>query len=122
MKELSDTDTIKGVIELLWNPKSWVKKIRAVSEDDEEWGVSPTSPNAVKWCLGGAIMRVIDDQEQMWSWSSSSVAQCLNDIAERRGYGSEVYPFVEFNNDPATTHADLMLFLNEALMVSEEQV
>lgn len=120
---MKESEIIHNVIDLLSKPGSWIKEVRAKTAD--EYIVSPTNPDAVKFCLGGAVMHVLGDE--MWTgwWSSTEdpVGLRFHKLAIERGFvGDEwSYPFVEFNNDLDTTHEDMMLFLKEALNEAETE-
>lgn len=118
MKEMSEVEIIKGLIELLTEPEAWIKGIRATTSHGDYY-ISPTHERAARWCLGGAIMKVLDDRYEEWDWVDSSISHSLNELASERGFSHRLLPFVAFNNDPNITHEDLMLFLKEALVEAE---
>lgn len=122
---MTDVEIIQGVIDRLKKPENWLKYVRSKTADDRH--INETNPEAVKFCLGGAIINVT--QNLMWDgwWfrpmgdegmgfhqTKDTVAIRLHRLAQDRGF-SGFNPFVEFNNAPTTTHEDLMLFLKEAL-------
>lgn len=119
---MKESEIIKGVINLLSEPGSWIKEIRARTSDNRI--TNPLNPEAVKFCLGGAVMHVLQDKEWngWWNDNDDPVGDRFHKLAIDRGH-SDVWghPFVEFNNHPNTTHEDLMLFLKEALYEAEKE-
>lgn len=117
--DLTEVEVFQGVINLLQDPDHWIKRIRSTNADGLY--VVPISEQAAKWCLGGAVMRVLEDNEDDWMgwWQDvdDPIGSRLHHLAKERGYTSNA--FVEFNNDPRTTHEDLMALLKEALSEAE---
>lgn len=113
---MTEVEIIQGVIDRLQNPDNWLKFSQAGDADYRY--VEPTSPEAVKFCLGGAIINVVQDESwNGWWWSNTTdpVGNRFHQLAIDRGFDQTVGPLVEFNNSPDTTHEDIMLFLKEAL-------
>lgn len=115
---MTEVEALKGVIDRLKDPTHWVKGIRALTEHG--WDTAPTSPEAVQWCLGGAVINVLQNEHWAGWFSGDPIGKRFHELARARGFTGP-HGFVDFNNDPATTHEDLMLFLKEALYDAEIQ-
>lgn len=122
---MKESEIVKGVIELLYNPGSWIKGCS--SKDINNRHVSANESEAVKFCLGGAVTRVLANNGiKIGGWSEDPIAYLFRELAMARGYYKvnsygDSLTFVAFNDDPDTTHEDLMLFLKEALYEAEER-
>lgn len=116
---MTEVEVIQGVIDRLKDPAHWVKHTRALTASG--YHTNPSSEDAAVWCLGGAVMNVIHDEEWTGWYGTDAVGQRFHELAIARGYDAtnSMHPFVAFNNDPDTTHEDLMLFLKEALYDAE---
>lgn len=115
---MTNSEIIKGIIDLFSSPDSWVKHNTALTKDNAV--TSAMGPEAAKFCLGGAIIHVSNDVA--WQSKPSPIRDQFNDLARARGYrGNFKYPFVLFNDDFSTTHEDMMLFLKEALYEAEKE-
>lgn len=119
---MKESTIISSVIDILSEPKSWIKNIRAQTGDGSH--TVPTDPEAVQFCLGGAVMRVLGINGECKDWEGwygrDPVGNRFHNLAKSKGYANYwQLPFVMFNNDPSTTHEDMMLFLKEALYDAE---
>lgn len=110
---MTEVEIIQGVIDRLRDPARWVKGIRAMTAIG--FHTEPSSDSAAMWCLGGAVINVLQDENWTGWYGTDPVGRRFHELARARGYESYHHPFVAFNNDPNTTHEDLMLFLKEAL-------
>ena len=83
--------------ELLATPDRWTKGYWARTENGAE--TSPRDPNAVCWCLSGAVTKCYEDDRISEIW-----------LRLRSKLGKNP---VTFNDDPATTHEDVLRVLKE---------
>ena len=129
MKVMKASEIIEGVIELLSVREHWTQCAVARNIPDgthkfSDWSsyqdedlmslsystnVGPLDENAQSWCLGGAIIKVMNTSD--WYSMDTRVKRIFDKLAQDRGYTN----FVPFNNSHKTEHEDLMLFLKEAL-------
>ena len=84
--------------ELLADPKAWTKG--AAARNDRGHKVDWNDPTAVCWCLAGAERRSAGPTSLPWS--------VLRLIAGD-------YTIPDFNDDPSTTHADILAALDRAI-------
>lgn len=91
-------EAFEKVEALLAKPEAWAKGQYA--RDRNGYECSATNDKAVCWCIEGAAMRV---------HSHASVIPLMDGVGESRGYDG----VVDFNDDPKTTHADILAFLAE---------
>lgn len=105
---LTETEILEDVLDLLSDPGKWTQgSYGKTSKGTDTWG---NDPNAVSFCLLGAIQRVTNDRLT----SALFISQLTNKI-EREN-------IVKFNDDPQTTHEDIILFLKTALYQMNEDV
>lgn len=95
---------IQPLYDLLKDPKHWTKG--SYAKDAEGLPVSSASPDAVCWCLGGAISKVSDNIED-----ANAYFNRLEEILTEM-YDAE--SIEEFNDDLKTTHADVLKVIEEA--------
>lgn len=92
--------------ELLADPTSWTKHHPA--RDAKGQSTDARDPDAVCWCMAGAIFRTI----------GQTVQPLLEDVVARRfpdRITHDVYDgYVAFNDHPDTTHAEVLSVLKEA--------
>lgn len=94
------------VKELLADPKAWTKK--ASARDAIGRAVDVDSPTACAFCLTGAIRRCYDNTKER----SDAYVKIRGVLREKAGWDYGVV--VMFNDDQATTHADVMKVLEQA--------
>jgi hypothetical protein len=95
MKPISEC---KSVYELLESPERWTKLYTAVDVTGEP--IYCESDKACKFCLLGAIIRVYSGNK------AHIIGQLQNYL--------EVGSIALFNDDPKTTHADVLALVKEA--------
>jgi hypothetical protein len=92
---------------LLNSPDNWLKEEFAVAADNSR--VFPFSSNACRFCLIGALNRaefeLYERADQLYG------TECLQRIAGRSIRIFGVMP-VAFNDNPATTHGDIIRYLD----------
>lgn len=117
---MKDSEIYQAAIDLLTPEGAWIKYNQGKTADGEP--VNTPDPDAVSFCLGGAIMQVTGDEHWMgWYPGFNSVGDRLHDLARTRGYDEKGTPFVSFNNHPGTTQGDVLQLLKEALYDSQAE-
>ena len=95
--------TMKAIRELIQHPGDWVRDYIACDIYGDE--CSPLDDSAACWCLDGAATFVACHPSRP---AYPAVAATLVSAANDAGFMGHV----EFNDDPATTHADVMKLLD----------
>lgn len=98
---------INRAIELVSNPKKWTKKTYARNYLDQS--VAPMSPEAVCFCLYGAIERSIGELALPGVIHSRVTSTVLDFV-----YSQITGKITNFNDFETTTHADILAVLNKA--------
>lgn len=107
---LTETEILEDVLDLLSDPGKWTQgSYGKTSKGTDTWG---NDPNAVSFCLLGAIQRVTNDR------SASSLFMFISQLTSK----IERENIVKFNDDPNTTHEDVVLFLKTALYQMKEGI
>lgn len=94
---------------LIDTPEKWTKD-RAYALDSVGHRVSSYNDDAVAFCVDGAAARAVDD-ETGGSKLYDQVRQALK-RALPAGYERSIWAF---NDDPATTHADVLALFDAAI-------
>lgn len=97
-------DVLRDVRDLLSMPEAWIKD--DWSQTVEGTPCSPDSNRAACWCLTGAISRFDGDD------SGALV------IVKRVVPGGLA---ARFNDDPKTTHADILRVLDQAIELADKE-
>ena len=85
----------KTVAELLESPDNWCQGCYALDEHGGEVGYSSLA--ACKWCLLGAIFKMLPTSDDMtFQW--------------RTRFGKSAAELVAWNDDPARTHEEVLDF------------
>ena len=103
---------------LLSDPVKWIKGCPATNRYDVP--VHPRSPDAVCWCLGGALSKSGHDESS--KEASRATAFVMRSIGVCIG---QTFDYVGgFNDCRGTRHADVLLVLNMAieLAYNEESI
>ena len=90
------------VLDLLRDPKHWTTG--ACARDVNGYATESAGPDAVCWCLMGALYKCRLTIEARWSAEAKLNAA----VRERKSNH-----YVNFNNAPTTTHADIVALLEE---------
>jgi hypothetical protein len=98
---------LKAVRELISDPKNWIRGDLAV--DLQNTPVDPEAPEACKFCLMGAILRVSPRPGVIVR------ASPLIDIIYRFLPESNYKQITKFNDDPMTTHQNVLAVLDQAI-------
>lgn len=107
---MNDRELLTGIRELLAVPERWTKGWFA---RDKEWNPrAADSPDATCWCLYGAAMKVGGAEgNQATGRLAISLRDCIPAWC-RRG---ELSYIAEFNDDPETTHEQIIAALDCAI-------
>ena len=102
-------EIMRHVRVLLDDESRWTRQI--AERDDGKW-TPPSTHDAVKWSLDGALQKVCDGP--VYSGMYGAALQILNNycsVLRPRYYFSVAY----FDSDPRTTYEDVIDFLDEAI-------
>lgn len=111
----TDTDTL--------TPRTALLQVRALLAEPERWckcspacdaiggGVNPVDPTACRWCLDGAIQFVVGDDPELLA----KVRTIIHPVARRLYPYRRGFSHMGVNDDPATTHADILAVLDAAI-------
>jgi len=91
--------------EVLATPEKWAKLVQARNASGK--GVNPKSKDAVSWDVVGALWVCAKDNPEWRMWFDRIVERVNN-----RGYETPT----RFNDDPNTTHADVLKLLTECAL------
>ena len=110
----SETDltlrAARGMRDLLADPERWCKRAAAL---DSGGGMAiPESPRACRWCLVGAMWKVIHDLK------SGAYFKLRQALLSRLPAG--IQALGEFNDNPMTTHRDVLSLLDRVIRELEE--
>lgn len=100
---MNTVDVLREAKALLADPARWIKGHKALDADGNYAG-SYRSSAAVKWCGSGALDRCSGGDIALWTAAYEAVS----------GVVGRSLP--AFNDDAATTHADLMDAIDEAIL------
>lgn len=113
-EKLKVLDELRELRKLLEDPRRWTKGTFA--RNIEGFEVSASNPDAVCWCLEGAIAKIVGDEIAASDEGSifytplfNVIAACLS-TAEIEGSG-----IAGFNDAEDTTHQDVLNLLDGAL-------
>lgn len=102
---MTPTEFLTAARALLTPPERWTKKAYARHKNGKPIG--PTEGNAVSFCMTGALLRIVDNGTP-YVIASGLLTQAT---------GREL---VFANDDPATTHADVLRWFDEAIARATE--
>lgn len=100
---------VRLVRSLLGDPRRWTKRWTAV--DDKGNLVFSTDPSACKWCLIGAVTKVITDRPELGD-ASRQVMWDMSAFMTGRGADITTGWFLR-QDEPDFTHADLIALLDK---------
>lgn len=111
-------EILKAARELLSDESRWTKEASARTIAGEE--TDALSRKAVCWCMDGAI------EKAMGGWSScrDEYSKAADALAASTHDGIGVLhrdEFVLFNDDPKTTHADMLAAFDRAIAALEAE-
>ena len=98
-----------AVKNLLKDPTHWHKGLN-YARNSEGSSVSVQSDGACSWCLGGALVRILGPQgiyAEAWDH--------LETLLRKEGPHGFYWDPIVFNDDPTTTHRDVIRLLDWAI-------
>lgn len=105
--KMTEPEILEGVLEVLSNPERWNKGEYARTSDGTL--TLGYDPRAVTYCLVGAIQKVTGG----CLYDFSSLVDRLADL-------SNTPDVTDYNDDPKTTHEDIVLLLKNAIYQASE--
>lgn len=116
-------DILKGTRELLSDPARWTKG--QFARDKGGFVTRLTSNDAVCWCVRGAILKTYDDHGlfflDLFYLSTRLIERALpaDLVSKSKEDGKD--PIVDFNDDPNTTHEDVLKVLDKAIELAAKE-
>lgn len=107
------SETLRSMRKLLATPESWNQKSSA--RDSEGKPVAPELPEAVCWCLSGALARVTY-HEPIRDKYGCRLYREVHDFFDQKLNMNMII----FNDDPITTHDDILSLLDYAIEKAEQ--
>ncbi len=102
--------------ELLTDESKWVQGHLAISKYDRE--TSGADPDAIKWCLMGAISKCSDNQSTEWWRMYYSLRNSIKDLfGTTRNYKTtyDDVPYIQdFNDNNLTTFEDVKVVIEHS--------
>lgn len=100
---------LDAVRDVLANPERWARRELAYNRLGEP--VEPREPEATCWCLQGAINRVTDNR------TAQNIAhhELRKTLFERGTHLAIPSAAVEFNDNPNTTHVDILQLIDDTI-------
>ena len=110
-------ELVKGVRELLAEPRAWTRG--ACARDPQGNIVGGLDPNAVCWCLSGALERVRSHKN--WQYSSQVEARTAAINAMRGVMRTDI---ITFNDRVASGHEGILTMLDKVVeeLEKDEQI
>lgn len=102
-------DVLVEMRELLSDPKRWTKGMVARNAKHEP--CSSISGEAVCFCLWGAEVKVLDKHRRLNTLLESAVDEVMHECSPQASVSM-------FNDNEATTHADVMRYLDRCIKVA----
>lgn len=103
-------EALKATKALIDTPKKWTKGALARAESGEP--IYTDDPEAVCFCLHGAVNRVSGHQEHLRRGAKDKIALAIDTMYP--GYG-----IAEFNDSSETTHEMMLELLDKAIDAAE---
>lgn len=95
---------------------------RALIDTPEKWGKGEYEPRPGCYCMAGAIFAAKGERYDPWelgeSPESKAIKQALDEVSDGPRFW---HSYVEYNDDPATTHADVMALFQRAIDAQVEE-
>lgn len=113
MKTMTTTDILRQAKEVIVPEECWTRGM--LGRDSDGKGVSGHDPRAVAWCEIGAVMAVTGTN--WWDLPSEPI-RALAEAISPGYYGSAVKIVADHNNDPATSHADVLDVFDRAMVAA----
>ncbi|WP_037500667.1 DUF6197 family protein [Sphingomonas jaspsi] len=105
-------DLLIRVREILADPEHWTKD--SFARDDNGYFIDPTEPVARCFCLDGALIRAAHELHPEVNTSNPYRFGEYRDAADRlSNFAGRNH--LQFNDDPETTHADVLALIDKAI-------
>lgn len=89
---------------------------KALIDTPEKWGKDEYEPGPGCYCLAGAIFAAKGEGFNPWKENNSPEAKAIeNGLNELYDGLSPWRSYVDFNDDPSTTHANIMALFDRAI-------
>ena len=102
---------LKAARELISEPERWTKDAEARSPIGRS--VRHESPNACRWCVLAAIWRAGGPPPP-----SGYGTGAIGALLDAGGFGDSI-SLLDYNDDPNTTHADILALYDRAIALEE---
>lgn len=113
----------KKVRTLLTNRKNWMKN--SFAKNAQGTSVSENAHDAVCFCLSGAFSNAAGSNHQKWADGYAEfrtvAARCRPDFAYIDPFSPSTFNTIGFNDDPATSHKDVLSLLDCTIAKLEAQ-
>lgn len=102
---------MKSLLTVLTGPEKWTKDAMAKTKEDVV--CAPTSLDAYKFCILGAVTKIVNDEypEISFEVGERIRKQIKQHIPNKDIFKAEI---IEFNDDPGTTFEDIVELIKKA--------
>ena len=104
MKNKRAVNAVDAILELLDTPDKWTQGLAARDANGDS--VYSSAPEAVCWCLEGAICKVFRETNRPWSKPYFKMKRALTRVLKD--------DYISFNDKPTTTYEDIINALKQA--------
>ena len=111
---MSALEELKAVRELLSAPARWTRGVYARNE--QGLAVDPHDPEAVCWCLYGAMIYIVGDSNKRFAVHLDAAEDAINVLS---GFISAI-SVADWQDAPDRTHAEVLDALDRAIAVEED--
>lgn len=115
MKKLTALDVLKKARKLISNRENWIKGYSA--RDREGNCTSSAGAKAYSFCSTGALWAVVKNQNEDLYYEPRNLLQSEIRKLPKQHY----YSVVDFNDDPKTTHKQVLSIFDRAIKRLEKQ-
>lgn len=114
---MNEVETLKGVRDLLSDPKRWTKGSFARTKITKR-SIGPTEANAACWCIRGAVIKIAGDDGD---GRAVEVALCkaLRTIQGAPFIEADPAALARFNDEPHCRHEEVMKVIDLAIKTEE---
>ena len=121
-------EILKRARELLAEESSWIKHLAAANRVAPQVGLQTTDPHADCFCLIGACARAVNlpvhQSIGATAWDDGNYREAVNMLYQQingdaTDFGGISVPI--FNDDPSTTHADVLELLDACISKAGEK-
>lgn len=95
---------------------------RALIDTPEKWGKDGYEPTPGCYCLAGAIFTAKGESFNPWKENNSPEAKAIEEALNELHDGLSPWrSYVDYNDDPETTHADIMVLFDSAIAAQDDK-